>query len=145
MHLEIVGDGATVVSDVVEEIQKSMIKHPLFNSAHEDYGVLLEELDELWDEVKKKKSARDVKNMRAEAVQVAAMAMKFIMSMENDWKSGPMIESEEEMLASEAKFLQCKYTILTDEELAKLEADPCNTCRDLCNWQLKEVKLDGKT
>jgi len=84
MFLEIVGDGAFVVSDVVEEIQKSMIKYPLFNSPHEGYGVLLEELDELWDEVKKREP--DLKNMRAEAVQVAAMAMKFIMSMENDWK-----------------------------------------------------------
>ena len=91
MFLEIVGDGAFVVSDVVEEIQKSMIKYPLFNSPHEGYGVLLEELDELWDEVKKREP--DLKNMRAEAVQVAAMAMKFIMSMENDWR--PSLESEE--------------------------------------------------
>ena len=75
MYLEIVGDGAVVVSDVVEEIQKSMIKHPLFNSTHEGYGVILEELDELWDEVKKREP--NIKNMRAEAVQVAAMAMKF--------------------------------------------------------------------
>ncbi|KLU66321.1 hypothetical protein DEAC_c17200 [Desulfosporosinus acididurans] len=84
MHFEVTGDGAKIVSDVCTELQKTMTKWPLFNSRHEGYGVILEELDELWDEVKKRNP--DVKNMRSEAVQVAAMAMKFIMSMENEWE-----------------------------------------------------------
>lgn len=47
------------------------------SSAHEGYAVLLEELDELWDHVKTKQSKRDLSEMRKEAIQVAAMALRF--------------------------------------------------------------------
>lgn len=138
----IVGDGAPIVSDICEELQKSMTKYPLFNSAHEGYAVILEELDELWDEVKKREP--DVKNMRAEAVQVAAMAMKFIISMEADWEPDPKIVSEEKPLQNEANCLQCLYSIMTEEELAQLGSDPCDTCHDLSNWKPKEEAIDPK-
>ena len=139
MHIEINVSGDKVVLDVFKELQRSMTKFPLFNSAHEGYGVILEELDELWDEVKKREP--DVKNMRAEAVQVAAMAMKFIISMENDWKPNPKIMSEEEKeLQNEVKCGQCLYSAMTKEDLAKLGSDPCDTCHDLCNWKPKQVQ-----
>lgn len=47
------------------------------SSAHEGYAVLLEEVDELWDHVKTKQSKRDLAAMRKEAIQVAAMALRF--------------------------------------------------------------------
>lgn len=52
---------------------------PKFHSTHEGYGVLKKEFDELWDEIKTSKSF-DMANrsMVNEAVQVAAMAIKFI-------------------------------------------------------------------
>lgn len=146
----VTGDGAPIVSDICKELQSSMIVHPLFNSAHEGYGIILEELDELWDEVKKKKSMRDVKNMRDEAVQVAAMAMKFIMSMENYWKPEPKIVtsenpykgSEEELKKIEQKCQQCLYDLVTTELLAELGNDPCDTCGADChNWKPKEVPV----
>ncbi len=37
-------------------------------------GVLFEELDELWDEIKLKPDDRDLDQIRTEAVQVAAVA-----------------------------------------------------------------------
>lgn len=46
------------------------------HSPHEAYAVLLEEVDELWDEVRKK--CPDDEAMVVEAVQVAAMALRFI-------------------------------------------------------------------
>lgn len=46
------------------------------NTPHEGYAVILEELDELWVEIKKKKP--DTQEMRKEAIQVAAMAVRFI-------------------------------------------------------------------
>jgi hypothetical protein len=46
-----------------------------FNSLHEGYAVILEELDELWEEVKEKQHSRD--RLRTEALQVAAMAIRF--------------------------------------------------------------------
>ena len=51
-------------------------KHQNFNSAHEAFAVLLEEVDELWDEVKKRNQSIDL--MRAEAAQVAAVALCFL-------------------------------------------------------------------
>lgn len=47
------------------------------NSAHEGYAVLLEELDELWEHVKTKQKNRDLHAMKREAIQIAAMAMRF--------------------------------------------------------------------
>ena len=50
-------------------------KYPPFNSRHEGYAVILEELDELWLEAKKKNPDKDL--LRYEAIQVAAMALRF--------------------------------------------------------------------
>lgn len=51
------------------------------NSAHEGYAVLAEEVDELWDHVKVKQGKRDIPEMTYEAVQVAAMALRFIVDV----------------------------------------------------------------
>src|SRR5262249_8403380 len=55
---------------------KSMWPAPA-NSAHEQYAVLLEEVDELWTHVKTNQKRRDLPAMRKEAIQVAAMALRF--------------------------------------------------------------------
>ena len=49
-----------------------------FASAHEGYAVIKEELDELWDEIK---GNADCTRLAAEAVQVAAMALRFVMDV----------------------------------------------------------------
>lgn len=49
---------------------------PANSVAHEAYGVLLEEVDELWEEVKKRQFSRAA--ARKEALQVAAMALRFV-------------------------------------------------------------------
>jgi hypothetical protein len=46
-----------------------------FNSVHEGYAVILEELDELWDESKERVPSKD--RLRTEARHVAAMAIRF--------------------------------------------------------------------
>jgi len=46
-------------------------------SNHEGYAVILEELDELWDEIKKQHPNNEL--IRKEAIQVAAMAVRFIL------------------------------------------------------------------
>jgi hypothetical protein len=60
------------------EAERAEQSWPPFNSAHEGYAVILEELDELWAHVKANQKQRDVVAMRKEAVQVAAMALRFI-------------------------------------------------------------------
>ena len=54
--------------------------HPFdsLQSVHQGYGLLLEELDELWDEIKKKNDLRNPKAMREEAKQLAALAIRFM-------------------------------------------------------------------
>lgn len=66
-----------VIYAVQSEVLKAMQKWPPHNSAHEAYAVLLEEVDELWAHVKTNQSKRDLEAMRTEAIQVAAMAVRF--------------------------------------------------------------------
>ena len=67
------------VTEVVAEFHRAADKHPRFNSAHEGFAVILEEVDELKAEVWKGGSVpRDRDAMRKEAVQVAAMALRFV-------------------------------------------------------------------
>ena len=49
-----------------------------FNSTHEGFAVLKEEVDELWDEVK---SNAPKDRLREEAIQVAAMVIRFIQEL----------------------------------------------------------------
>lgn len=74
---ERVADLALALADVKMEVATATMNWPAFNSAHEGYAVLLEEVDELWDHVKTNQKKRDLKAMRNEAIQVAAMAVRF--------------------------------------------------------------------
>ena len=59
------------------ELIRATQKFGPFNSAHEGFAVLLEEVDELWDEVK----GNNRSLQREEAVQVAAMAVRFLVDV----------------------------------------------------------------
>jgi hypothetical protein len=65
-----------VFREIEDELNFAVKKFGDFSSVHEGYAVLKEEIDELWDEIKNKNSTRE--RMREEAIQVAAMAVKFI-------------------------------------------------------------------
>ena len=75
-------DAKPALSEVLAEIKKEVVsaesKWPPMNSAHEGYAVLLEEVDELWQHVKTNQKRRDLPAMRKEAIQVAAMAIRFV-------------------------------------------------------------------
>jgi hypothetical protein len=58
------------------ELKSAREKNAPLNSAHEGYSVILEELDEFWEEVRKKRSQRDPLRMLGELVQIAAMAQR---------------------------------------------------------------------
>jgi len=63
------------IENIIKEYIRATTKFGSFSSTHEGYAVILEELDELWDEIKLNGSKE---NLRKEAVQVAAMGLRFI-------------------------------------------------------------------
>jgi len=66
------------LDDVRQELRRVLPRWPLFHSHHEGYAVLLEEVDEAWDEIKANNHAK----AREEMIQVAAMAIRFIAELE---------------------------------------------------------------
>lgn len=74
-----------IVREVHQEVAKATELHGPMRSRHEAYAVILEELDEVWDEVKKnpmkmgKLQAEDWrKHLRKELIQTAAMCVRAI-------------------------------------------------------------------
>ena len=65
------------VDEAIKELLRATAKFGPFNSPHEGYAVILEELDELWDEIKSKDGFASGR-LQKEAVQVAAMALRFL-------------------------------------------------------------------
>jgi len=64
-----------IINDVFEEYKRASAKFPAFNSRHEGYAVLKEEVDELWDSIKGNYATNLT---REEAIQIAAMAIRFV-------------------------------------------------------------------
>jgi hypothetical protein len=69
------------VRDVVNEYKRAIAKFKPFNSPHEGLAIILEEYKELEEEVFKQHDVRTRKKMRAEAKQVAAMALRFMVDL----------------------------------------------------------------
>jgi len=67
---------ATLTS-ILDEYLRARKSHQPMHSSHEGYGVLLEEVDEMWDAIKK----NDIAHAKQEAKQVAAMALAFILEV----------------------------------------------------------------
>lgn len=67
-----------IAQDVVAEVDRAVQKHGNYSSPHEAYGVLLEEVDEFFDEVKKQKADVSKENMRTELIQIAAVCVRAV-------------------------------------------------------------------
>jgi len=61
---------------VEDELLRARKNHGPQTSYHEGYAILLEEVDELWDEVRKKGSNRNHNDTLMELVQIATCAQK---------------------------------------------------------------------
>lgn len=68
----------------IREAGEAAEKWGPFNSAHEGFAVLLEEVDELKAHVWTNQKRRDLDAMRKEAIQVAAMAIRFVHDICNE-------------------------------------------------------------
>lgn len=81
----------TIFKEIAEELESARASHGPLNSPHEAYAVMLEELDEYKEWVWMKSSKRNQKKMRAELVQLAAMAIRTILDVH---PTGPIIEGQ---------------------------------------------------
>lgn len=64
---------------VKAELESAVQRYEPMRSAHEGYATILEELDELWNEVKQR--TPDSTRLRKEAIQVATMAIRFVLDL----------------------------------------------------------------
>jgi hypothetical protein len=71
------------LTDVSLEVNSAIYCFPPFKSCHEGYAIIKEELDELWEEIKKREHPIEpvTPELKKEAIQVAAMAVRFLMDL----------------------------------------------------------------
>lgn len=69
---------------VHREAAEAVRNWPPYNSAHEGFAVLMEEVDELKAHVWTNQKRRDIDAMRKEALQVAAVALRFAFDVCNE-------------------------------------------------------------
>ena len=79
-------DFDAAIAGIAAEVAIAQNKYPRFNSGHEGYAVLLEEVEELWEVVRNHHAGVDDDQgyrlrLRAEATQVAAMAVRIILEL----------------------------------------------------------------
>jgi len=73
----------TVFDEVEDELRRAQQLHPPAHSGHEGWAIIKEEMDELWEAVRLKQSTPGrTDKMRREAIQVAAMALRFLIEMD---------------------------------------------------------------
>lgn len=70
-----------VLAEVGVEVRSACQQHPSYNSAHEAYAVILEELDEFKAEVWKKREQRSDAAMRKELLQTACTCVRAIIDL----------------------------------------------------------------
>lgn len=66
-----------VLWEIQTEYEKARLKFDKMRGPHEGYAVILEELDEMWDDIK----GNNPTGMRKEAVQIGAMVLAFILEV----------------------------------------------------------------
>jgi len=64
----------SIIYEMLDEYVRASEKFPPFNSAHEGYAVILEELEEAWDEIKGNNPERAIE----EIIQAGAMCIRFV-------------------------------------------------------------------
>jgi len=72
---------AKILEKVKVEVERAESLYPPMSSVHEGHSILKEEQEELWDEIKKSPKKRDFTKIEEEAVQVAAMAVRFLLDL----------------------------------------------------------------
>jgi hypothetical protein len=70
------------IDEALKQIEHEYLRasdlYPDLHSNHEAYAVIKEEIDELWDAIKKQKGIKGNKEIRAELIQVGAMVVRYL-------------------------------------------------------------------
>ena len=70
------------IDEALKQIETEYLRasdlYPDLHSNHEAYAVIKEEVDELWDEIKKSKRTTGNKEIRHELIQIGAMVVRFL-------------------------------------------------------------------
>lgn len=111
-------DIALALMAVGMECELSREAHGRFHSAHEGYAILKEEVDELWEAVRQD----DLEHAAFEAVQVAAMAVRFICDLIPDI-TGDFLDTPEEIRQGKVVLPQSAWA------LYRMAADALNASR----------------
>jgi len=70
------------LQEIEAEVMRAKKLFPTnFHNQHEAYAVILEEVDELWDEIKKNQKKYDLAAQRKEATQAAAMLVRLLVEL----------------------------------------------------------------
>jgi hypothetical protein len=70
------------LDDVKQEVLRAKAIYMAdFVNQHEAYAVILEEVDELWAEIKKNQKVYDLQEQRKEAKQAAAMLVRLMVEL----------------------------------------------------------------
>ena len=70
------------INEISAEVRRAKTLFPTnFHNQHEAYAVILEEIDELWDEIKKNHKNYDLEAQRTEAKQAAAMLVRLMVEL----------------------------------------------------------------
>lgn len=70
-----------ILDEVLKEWEQARGLHKPMNSAHEAYGIILEELEKFWIEVRRKQAVRHSVQMKHELIQIAAIACRTIQDL----------------------------------------------------------------
>ncbi len=65
--------------EAARELSRALAKFPSFNSPHEGWAVIKEEMDELWEHVRDNTGRGPL--AREEAIQIAAMGLRYALDL----------------------------------------------------------------
>lgn len=63
---------------IEDEYLRASDLYPNLHSNHEAYAVIKEEVDELWDEIKKSKELNGNNQIKNELIQIGAMVVRYL-------------------------------------------------------------------
>lgn len=89
----------TAMKLVLDELDRVLENHDTWVGPHMGYAIILEELDELWDEVKADNGTSH--RGATEAVQVAATALRYLIDLCDD---GTVADHEEKIKEHEYRY-----------------------------------------